>query len=356
MLNINSSSEDIRETRNLDELRQERLTVKTFPLNGYAIYITFPDGKNMLIDTASPEDRDILIHLLKEENKSKIIDYIIITKPEKNRTGGLEDILNNFKVREIITALGTEDIKWSNDLGNLPALSNCIQRNLVDNEELFISSVKVVALGPRYSERETNLCLRLSYHNSSFLFVPDISKAVQKKIFSNYSASIRSTVLSKEKSLIKNFEKGVGANFLIRPNKENVIITDGYLFYISGSEETGLKEIEKYYQYGISNLSRGNYNEAISELNKAVSFPRKGEEIDRIKKKAQIKLQKAYEKKDGKINQLWRRAVDYYNQRKYEQAVVFIQKILVIEPADERCLKLMKKAEEEIADTEKINY
>jgi competence protein ComEC len=64
---------------------------------GEAIYITFPNGKNMLVDAAATETRDLLISTLKQMNVTKL-DYVVATHYHSDHIGGLYKILDEFEV------------------------------------------------------------------------------------------------------------------------------------------------------------------------------------------------------------------------------------------------------------------
>lgn len=56
---------------------------------------------NIVIDTGEKQDAEKVVSYLKEKNV-KSIEYLILTHPDKDHIGGAIDILDNFKVKNII--------------------------------------------------------------------------------------------------------------------------------------------------------------------------------------------------------------------------------------------------------------
>ena len=115
-LAVNSYSQDgkssVKMADDINELKIQQLSVYALPVEGEVVYLTFPDGGNMLINTGKEEDTDKLVKLLKKEitgdkagfkvmgflGRKPRIDWLVITEPRADTTGGLEKILNSFKV------------------------------------------------------------------------------------------------------------------------------------------------------------------------------------------------------------------------------------------------------------------
>ena len=64
--------------------------------------ILISEDKCVLVDTGEARDASHIIDILNEKN-IKVINYIILTHPDKDHIGGASEILNNYKVEKIIT-------------------------------------------------------------------------------------------------------------------------------------------------------------------------------------------------------------------------------------------------------------
>lgn len=54
-------------------------------------------GHNMLIDAGNNEDGNLLVSYLKDL-KVENIDYLVGTHPHEDHIGGMDDVINNFKI------------------------------------------------------------------------------------------------------------------------------------------------------------------------------------------------------------------------------------------------------------------
>lgn len=58
-------------------------------------------GKSMLIDAGTNDTEDKLVQMIKDEGIKKL-DYVIGTHPHEDHIGGLDKVIDNFEVGEII--------------------------------------------------------------------------------------------------------------------------------------------------------------------------------------------------------------------------------------------------------------
>ena len=66
-----------------------------------SILIQETNGKSMLIDAGNNADADFVVDYLKEQGVNSL-DYIIGTHPHEDHIGGLDAVIDNFNIGEII--------------------------------------------------------------------------------------------------------------------------------------------------------------------------------------------------------------------------------------------------------------
>jgi hypothetical protein len=215
----------------LDSLSVEQLVVKVLPVRGHAIYVTFPDGGNMLIDTGGKNDSGKLVRLVKKgitsaEGKFGLmslfgwkprIDWVILTGSgvisyaDMNPKKMVKD--KNLEIRlkrlaDVILTLNIDHIKLSTG-------------EKVDLEQV-VSPVELIALDSKKS-----LSLRLIYSRFSFVFLSDIDRNTQLKMVNKYGNSIKSTVVYTGKPLAETLKGKIAPKFSIQTKDDVTFITDG---------------------------------------------------------------------------------------------------------------------------------
>lgn len=159
---------------------------------GDSILIQTPNSKNILIDGGDNNSHHIVSNYLKKK-KVKNIDYIIATHFDSDHIGGLDNIIDKFKVSRIYAPnykCSTESYK------NL--INSCSNKNL-DLQYLkqgdFINiedNINLTVLSPSYIQEENNLnsiVFKIDYKNKSFLFTGDAEANNEINIINSYDMS-----------------------------------------------------------------------------------------------------------------------------------------------------------------------
>ena len=252
---INFNEPAVKEfTDNIDKIKANRLTIKILPVDGEAIYITFPEGGNMLIGSGFPQDSREFIGLLKDEmfrekkmKKSSVmglfgwkprIDLLVLVSTKPEQAGGVEKLLENFNVRKVISNIDL--IKVLNDTRVEPGvrrLAGILLSTGLDNIKLKDGdTVNPVASLVNLTAIDTQdvLSLRLSYLGFSMLILSDGSEAAQARIMKRTGSNIKSKVLlSGEMTKLKDSFKTKVSPKITRTYKNKVtFVTDGNLIYI----------------------------------------------------------------------------------------------------------------------------
>lgn len=153
---------------------------------GDCTLIELPDDKIMLIDAGNKENGDDIVSYIKMLGKDKI-DYLIATHPHSDHIGGMERVVNKFDIGNVYMPKAIHNISIYKDL-----------LKAIDNKGLYITTAKagveiysdditkIEILSPtRETYEEMNnysAVIRLTYKNSSFLFMGDAEELVEDDI------------------------------------------------------------------------------------------------------------------------------------------------------------------------------
>ncbi len=172
-----------------------RLEVVFFDVGqGDAIFITSPQGRQILID-AGPSGPKILEKLGAEMPFwDKTIDLIILTHPDYDHLRGLLDVLDTYKVENILwtgVLWETETFKkWQEKIKQEEANIVIAQRGQriklstseVDSLEILHPFESIEGQLFEKNSNDSSIVARLTFGNASFLFTGDITKKVKMAI------------------------------------------------------------------------------------------------------------------------------------------------------------------------------
>ncbi len=178
-------------------------------------------NENMLIDAGNNEDGNLLVSYLKSLNVSEI-KYLVGTHPHEDHIGGMDDIINNFKIdkyympNEVATTKTFEDVLDALENNNLKYTTPKV------NDTFFLgdSLIRVVSVLENTSDlNDSSIVLRLTYGNNSFLFTGDATKKIENEILSN-GINVKSDVLKvahhgSDYSSSDSFLKAVNPKFAV---------------------------------------------------------------------------------------------------------------------------------------------
>ena len=154
---------------------------------GDAIFFKFPHGPNFLIDAGKGQEQDkgryVIAPFLRSEGIDTL-DALIISHPQEDHIGGMESILQDFKVKNVIHA-GSE----------YPSLlyQRLKEEILNENAHVLIAregetvegfpETRILVLNPPKGQESENvnndsLVLKISYKDTSFLMTGDIEETI----------------------------------------------------------------------------------------------------------------------------------------------------------------------------------
>ena len=174
---INPEENNIQERKTIPVTKGETLEVSFIDVGQADSILIENEGHYMLVDAGNNEDGEKLVTYFKEQNINTF-DYVVGTHPHEDHIGGLDDIINNFKINNfympdvITTTLTFEEV--------LDALEN-------NNVNLTIPKDESES-----DLNNTSIILKITYQNISFLLTGD----AESKIINELDPSdLKTTVL-----------------------------------------------------------------------------------------------------------------------------------------------------------------
>ena len=182
---------------------------------GDASVITFPNGKTMMIDAGPKSNQNELLEYMRDNVKhissNLIIDYLILTHPDADHSGGMCAVFKNFEVKSFYRPnIASKD----EDLAKFVAGSNVNEYNEVintskdetglttklinQNYTLNIDNVIVEIFAPLKVYSTSNSMspiIKVSYLGNSLLFAGDIQKDAESDMVKQYSTILDADVL-----------------------------------------------------------------------------------------------------------------------------------------------------------------
>lgn len=186
---INKNNEDtIVETNQPDEIKPN---IVTSNLNVYFINVGQADciliqnnDENMLIDAGNNEDGEKLVKYFKSIGITKF-KYVVGTHPHEDHIGGLDDIINEFEIEEVLlpdaytTTKTFEEVLDAIESKNLEFTVPEINSNI----DLGEAKIKVIYTESNPDDlNDASIVLRLDFGENSFLFTGDSTTRVEKQI------------------------------------------------------------------------------------------------------------------------------------------------------------------------------
>ena len=194
--NVASAKLAVKELNDEEEIESKNEQLKVYFLDvGQAdsTYINLGDY-NMLIDAGNNEDGPKLVTYLKSLGVEEF-NYVVATHPHEDHIGGMDDIINNFKIDEFYMPDAITTTKTFEDV--LDALNNKNMKystpTIGSKFEMGDASFKVLYTDNNQNNlNDTSIVLKLTYGETSFLFMGDASSKVEKKLLTE---DIKSDVL-----------------------------------------------------------------------------------------------------------------------------------------------------------------
>lgn len=146
------------------------------------------NGHSMLIDAGNNEDGEKLVTYIKEELNITNIDYVVGTHPHEDHIGGLDDIINNFNIKEVYLPEAMTTTKTFEDV--LDAIANkelsITVPTIGETFKLGEVDFEVIYTGTGEKDlNEASIILRMIFGNKTYLFTGDTTEEVEETILNS---------------------------------------------------------------------------------------------------------------------------------------------------------------------------
>ena len=192
--NVAASINDSTKSDKIDATVEGKLSVSFLDV-GQADSVLIRNGNyNMLIDAGNNEDGEKLVNYFKSLGIEEFT-YVFATHPHEDHIGGMDDIINNFKIDNYYMSNKLSTTKTFMDV--LDALDRRNLKYTVPNKgdtlKLGDANIKVIYPGDDKSNiNDSSIVLKITYGKNSFLLTGDATSNVERKI---YNEDIKSDVL-----------------------------------------------------------------------------------------------------------------------------------------------------------------
>lgn len=141
------------------------------------------NGQTMLIDGADNNDEKTLVEYLKKQDVKKL-DYLVLTHPDADHCGGLDNVIKNFEVGTVFIGNGSADTKTYKDFVQAAMDKNLKPSVPLDNEFKLGNGIFKFYNQNSTAKEVNDRSLVMLYKNGEheFLFTGDAGKEVEKAI------------------------------------------------------------------------------------------------------------------------------------------------------------------------------
>lgn len=161
---------------------------------GDGVFIKFPDGTNLLLDTGPPgsDGRNIEYNIISFLNNYGIskIDYLMLSHFDADHVGGIEHLFTRKEIGTVMLPPFKEKSRYHK------VIEENINNNLKliylkEGMNLMISNCKLIILNPPKNKihddrNENSIVFLLKHQQKNFLFTGDLSKEGEKRIINEH--------------------------------------------------------------------------------------------------------------------------------------------------------------------------
>jgi len=157
-------------------------------------FISLPNGETMVIDAGTNAAAEDFVSYIRRTGTKKI-DYVVGTHPHEDHIGGLDNVIDEFEIGEIYMPYASTDTESFEDvLEAIKRKGENIHTAKSGVEILNTDGIKIEFVAPvsEFYEELNNYSavVKLTYKDTSFLFMADAEKESEKEIYSDIKADV----------------------------------------------------------------------------------------------------------------------------------------------------------------------
>ena len=160
----------------------DELKVYFFDVGQADSIFVMSSGECMLIDAGNNADGKLVVKQLENMNIDTI-DYVVGTHPHEDHIGGLDDVINNFKIKNVLMPKKTTTTKTYEDVLKAIKNANLKIKTPKVGDIFYVGMAKCEVMGIENDAEnlnENSIIIELTYGEKKFLFTGDAEVANEK--------------------------------------------------------------------------------------------------------------------------------------------------------------------------------
>lgn len=179
---VGDNQNDYTQKENYYIASDDELKVYFFDVGQADSIFVMSSGECMLIDAGNNADGKLIVKQLENMNIDTI-DYVVGTHPHEDHIGGLDDVINNFKIKNVLMPKKTTTTKTYEDVLKAIKNANLKIKTPKVGDIFYVGMAKCEVMGIENDAEnlnENSIIIELTYGEKKFLFTGDAEVANEK--------------------------------------------------------------------------------------------------------------------------------------------------------------------------------
>lgn len=179
---VSENQNDYTQKENYYIASDDELKVYFFDVGQADSIFVMSSGECMLIDAGNNADGKLIVKQLENMNIDTI-DYVVGTHPHEDHIGGLDDVINNFKIKNVLMPKKTTTTKTYEDVLKAIKNTNLKIKTPKVGDIFYVGMAKCEVMGIENDAEnlnENSIIIELTYGDKKFLFTGDAEVANEK--------------------------------------------------------------------------------------------------------------------------------------------------------------------------------